>query len=114
MKHIHVIFKSEIPKIGKYIKSASNYINQLIDSKTGKLINVEKEEIEKEKIIKFDKKFIINTGTKVEIPFWLASLCGKQNFVECEVPREFQDLNYVQSNYEKASVSQLNFYFYVF
>ena len=64
--------------------------------------------------IKFAEKYIIERGTKVEVPFWLATICGIQGYVEVEVPRVFTDLNYVTSNFEKAALSKVNRYFYDF
>ncbi|EFC50252.1 hypothetical protein NAEGRDRAFT_62119 [Naegleria gruberi] len=115
-ERVAVIFNFTIPNIGKYIKTAAAMQKEHLRQITNGNQDHSEDEIEEENnnSIKFIEKYIIERGTKVEVPFWLASVCGKEGFVEVEVPRVFTDLNYVTSNFEKASLSKVNRYFYDF
>ncbi|KAL9641841.1 hypothetical protein ABK040_011826 [Willaertia magna] len=135
-ERVAVIFNHDIPNIGKYIKT-NNYktivLNNNNNEGNGDNSNNNQQQVEEEEEmvagsdsedddeegeqqfkLNFDKKYIIEKGSKIEIPFWLASICGKQGFVEIEIPKTFMDLNCVTSNYEKAQLSQVNKYFYDF
>ncbi|KAF0975948.1 hypothetical protein FDP41_005275 [Naegleria fowleri] len=133
-ERVAVVFNFTIPNIGKYIKTATALQkehlkqHQLLSTSSNNNTNHYHGNDEEESVAEssdsedetnksntlFEEKYIIERSTKVEVPFWLAYVCGSQGYVEVEVPRVFADLNYVTSNFEKASLSKVNRYFYEF
>ncbi|KAG2386483.1 hypothetical protein C9374_002227 [Naegleria lovaniensis] len=137
-ERVAVVFNFTIPNIGKYVKTATALQkehlkqHQLLNRTNNNNSNNDDGNNNEEQVVEsdseqdeanhtmtttgslFEEKYIIERSTKVEVPFWLAFVCGNQGYVEVEVPRVFTDLNYVTSNFEKASLSKVNRYFYEF